>query len=106
MSPEEMLLEHHRIAREGDQDLRLAGEPQGSLLGVEEVPPVRTIVLDRPPTAVALPLRDRNPLRDPSLLTTGPERLSLSELSVNYGGKPAVKSVSLSIHQGEVLALI
>ena len=36
----------------------------------------------------------------------GPERLRLSEVSINYAGKPAVKSVSLSIHQGEVLALI
>ena len=27
-------------------------------------------------------------------------------MSIAYGGKPAVKSVSLSIHQGEVLALI
>src|SRR5271163_2161022 len=102
MSPEEMLLEHHRLARE--EDLGLAGEPQ-PLLGTEEVPPVRTIVLDRPPTAVALPLRERNPRREASS-ATGPERLSLSELSVSYGGKPAVKSVSLSIHQGEVLALI
>ena len=67
---------------------------------------MRTIVLDRPPAPVAPPLRERNPLREPSPSTAGPERLRLSDVSINYGGKPAVKSVSLSIHQGEVLALI
>ena len=71
-----------------------------------DVPPVRTIVLDREPVAVAPPVRERNPLRAPSPSTAGPERLSLSDLSIAYAGKPAVKSVSLSIHQGEVLALI
>ncbi|MGO9763012.1 MAG: phosphate ABC transporter ATP-binding protein [Solirubrobacteraceae bacterium] len=38
--------------------------------------------------------------------TAGPERLSLRDVSIAYAGKPAVKSVSLSVHQGEVLALI
>ena len=37
---------------------------------------------------------------------TGPERLRLEDVSIDYASKPAVKSVSLSIHQGEVLALI
>ena len=37
---------------------------------------------------------------------SGPERLRLEDVSIAYGTKPAVKSVSLSIHQGEVLALI
>jgi phosphate transport system ATP-binding protein len=73
---------------------------------VEEVPPVRTIVLDRPPVPVAPPVRERNPLRAPVPSTAGPERLRLSEVSIHYSGKPAVKEVSLSIHQGEVLALI
>jgi phosphate transport system ATP-binding protein len=36
----------------------------------------------------------------------GPERLILQDVSIDYGAKQAVKSVSLSIHQGEVLALI
>jgi len=71
-----------------------------------DVPPVRTIVLDREPVAVAPPVRERNPLRAPSPSTAGPERLALSDLSIAYAGKSAVKSVSLSIHQGEVLALI
>jgi len=72
----------------------------------EEVPPVRTIVLDRPPAPVAPPLRERNPLREPMRSTAGPERLRLDGVGITYAGKPAVKSVSLSIHQGEVLALI
>jgi phosphate transport system ATP-binding protein len=67
------------------------------------VPPVRTIVLDRPPVAV-VPPQEREALRASS--STGPERLRLEEVSIDYGTKQAVKSVSLSIHQGEVLALI
>src|SRR5450631_2249055 len=80
--------------------------PDAGASAVEEVPPVRTIVLDRPPAPVAPPVRGRNPLREPLAATAGPERLRLDDVSINYGGKPAVKSVSLSIHQGEVLALI
>ena len=34
------------------------------------------------------------------------DRMHVEELSVAYGSKPAVKSVSLPIRQGEVLALI
>ena len=79
---------------------------QANSLPGGEVPPVRTIVLDRPPVAVAPPLRERNPLREPSPSTAGPERLRLRDVSISYGGKPAVKSVSLSVHTGEVLALI
>src|ERR1039457_601435 len=89
MSPEELRLM---------EDPRTTREP--------EVPPVRTIVLDRPPVAVAPPARERTPLREPMPSTAGPERLHLNDLSVTYAGKPAVRSVSLSIHQGEVLALI
>jgi phosphate transport system ATP-binding protein len=68
------------------------------------VPPVRTIVLDRQPTPVAPP-QEREAIR-PALATQGPERLRLDDVSIYYGGKRAVNSVSLSIHQGEVLALI
>ncbi len=68
------------------------------------VPPVRTIVVDRPP-APALPPEQREAVR-PARSTAGPERLRLDEVSISYGAKPAVKGVSLSIHQGEVLALI
>jgi phosphate transport system ATP-binding protein len=67
------------------------------------VPPVRTIVVDRAPEPV-LPLQQRAALRAAS--STGPERLRLEDVSIDYGVKRAVRSVSLSIHQGEVLALI
>jgi phosphate transport system ATP-binding protein len=76
----------------------------------EVVPPVRTIVLDRPPMPVAPP-RERESIRS-ALATQGPERLRLEDVSVYYRTHPphppkrAVNSVSLSIHQGEVLALI
>src|SRR5271167_573553 len=117
MSPEEMLLDPRNFAAEEREDA--AGEraedprprsdwqaPPTEASAAAEVPPVRTIVLDRPPAPVAPPLHERNPLREPSPSTAGPERLRLSEVGISYGGKPAVKSVSLSIHQGEVLALI
>jgi phosphate transport system ATP-binding protein len=67
------------------------------------VPPVRTIVLDRPPVAVRPP-QEREALRASS--ATGPERMRLEDVSIDYGAKQAVKSVSLAINQGEVLALI
>jgi len=124
MSPEEMLLDPWNVAaaarleRRGPRADEKVRGPEAlrrveAAPGAEEVdaprgpevPPVRTIVLDRPPVAVAPPLRERDPLREPSPSTAGPERLRL-DLSIAYGGKPAVKSVSLSIHQGEVLALI
>ena len=76
------------------------------------VPPVRTIVLDRTPEPVRPP-EQREALR-PTATLAGPERLRLKDVSVSYGGAStlgrrganAVRSVSLSIHQGEVLALI
>jgi phosphate transport system ATP-binding protein len=67
------------------------------------VPPVRTIVVDRVPRPVA-PVGERVAVR--LAHAAGPERLRLEEVSIGYGSKLAVKSVSLSIHQGEVLALI
>ncbi len=42
----------------------------------------------------------------PRASAIGPERMTLESLSVSYGGRPAVKDVSLSVNQGEVLALI
>ncbi len=65
---------------------------------------MRTIVLDRTPEPVRPP-EQRQAVR-PSLLAEGRERLRLEGVSVAYGAKTAVRSVSLSIHQGEVLALI
>jgi phosphate transport system ATP-binding protein len=67
------------------------------------IPPVRTIVLDRAPRPVAPPAQ-RESIRLAS--AAGPKRLELDSVSVSYGHKQAVKSVSLPIHQGEVLALI
>jgi phosphate transport system ATP-binding protein len=87
MSPDELLLDPPYLERTPAQ----------------EVPPVRTIVLDRAPVAV-LPQQEREAVRAAS--STGPERLRLEDVSIDYGAKQAVKSVSLSIHQGEVLALI
>ena len=79
---------------------------------VQPVPPVRTIVLDRQPEPVRPPEQREalRPVRD----TAGLERLRLEDVSVSYGGASslgrrganAVRSVSLAIHQGEVLALI
>jgi phosphate transport system ATP-binding protein len=71
--------------------------------GVPAVPPVRTIVVDRAPLPV-LPPHEREAVRVAH--SSGPERLRLEDVSIGYGAKKAVKSVSLSIHQGEVLALI
>jgi phosphate transport system ATP-binding protein len=51
------------------------------------------------------PTRERTAVRRPAS-SAGPERLSLRDVSISYAGKEAVRSVSLSIHQGEVLALI
>jgi phosphate transport system ATP-binding protein len=131
MSPDEMVLDPWSFATDG-REQPLASEPlvrhaqpsesplsraqpsepplghaQPSRLaaaGHDAVPPVRTIVLDRTPTP-ARPVREREAVRRPSS-AAGPERLSVRDVSIAYAGKQAVKSVSLSIHQGEVLALI
>jgi phosphate transport system ATP-binding protein len=71
--------------------------------GQSAVPPVRTIVLDRAPQPVAPP-DERDSIRLSS--APGPKRLELENVSVSYGHKQAVNSVSLPIHQGEVLGLI
>jgi phosphate transport system ATP-binding protein len=87
----------------GTPDATPSHEPTTPARGSRFVPPVRTIVVDREPVPV-VPPSERESLRAPS--STGPERLQLHEVSVSYGTKHAVKSVSLTIHQGEVLALI
>jgi phosphate transport system ATP-binding protein len=104
MSPEEMLLDPLRLAMDPDREPsaphpRIAPAPSPTT-----VPPVRTIVLDRAPAPVVAP-SERASVRT-SLAGAGPERLRLEDVSIDYGSKPAVKSVSLSIHKGEVLALI
>jgi phosphate transport system ATP-binding protein len=107
MTPEEMLLDPLRLAAEPE---RQQDQPQRRIHAAAQpeqptgVPPVRTIVLDRAPVP-APPPSERVSVRT-ALAGAGPERLRLEEVSIDYGSKPAVKSVSLSIHQGEVLALI
>jgi phosphate transport system ATP-binding protein len=123
MSPDELLLDLPHRAMSPEEDLQRrereaapASAPSASEApahpdvapasdgaSAAEVPPIRTIVVDRPPSAV-LPPQEREAVRASS--STGPERLRLEDVSIDYGAKPAVKSVSLSIHQGEVLALI
>jgi phosphate transport system ATP-binding protein len=121
MSPNEMLLDSLRSTMSDEERARPAqriapesstpaeaqpGVPPQSGAPAEAkpgVPPVRTIVVDRAPVPVSPP-SEREALRAAS--ATGPERLRLEDVSIDYGTKKAVKSVSLSIHKGEVLALI
>jgi phosphate transport system ATP-binding protein len=62
---------------------------------------INQLVFDPP----ALDPMTSAPLRAVSSLT-GPERMRLHDISVFYDGVAAVKQASLSIHKGEVLALI
>jgi len=81
-----------------------------------EPPPVRRIVVEREPT-VAQPPPGGGPGAAGGLLgaaprraepSTGPkpERMRIDGVSIAYGEKLAVDSVSLPVRQGEVLALI
>jgi phosphate transport system ATP-binding protein len=81
--------------------LRAAEEPPEERPALP--PPVRRVRVDRMPVAID-PAADApgRAQRAPG----GPERMRLEGVSVAYGDKPAVKDVSLAIHQGEVLALI
>jgi phosphate transport system ATP-binding protein len=110
MTPEEMVLDPFTFATDGREDDSTGERPVTAAGALAEplagtVPPVRTIVLDRPPTP-ARPQEHREAVRLAPAAGTGPERLRLQDVTVAYSGKEAVKSVSLSIHQGEVLALI
>jgi phosphate transport system ATP-binding protein len=75
-------------------------------------PPIRKIVVDAPPTVAPAAAPSANGYGPTSAApahergTPGPERMALDVLSVFYGDNEAVKSVSLSIRTGEVLALI
>ncbi|MCW3041391.1 MAG: transporter related protein [Solirubrobacterales bacterium] len=68
-------------------------------------PPVRRLRPDRRPVPVPVKPEDDPliPVRDAA---AGPERMRVENLTIRYGGEAAVKDVSLSIHQGQVLALI
>ena len=108
MSPEEMLLDPLRAEMDRDEETAETahaafGERGGAapdpvapapapVSGHAPVPPVRTIVLDRAPTP-ASPPSERASIRE--VAAAGPERLRLEDVSINYGAKPAVKSVSL-----------
>jgi phosphate transport system ATP-binding protein len=121
MGPEELLLDPWSLAtdRREEPPLRRSSStpaapaqaasepatmPAAAAASAGPVPPVRTIVLDRVPTPVR-PQGEREAIRQASS-AAGPERLSLRNVSISYADREAVKSVSLSIHQGEVLALI
>jgi phosphate transport system ATP-binding protein len=84
---------------------RAAGEPADPPMGLVLPPPVRRIVVDSPPTVAPPTVGDHMATRS-ERAAAGPERMTLSALSVFYGAKAAVKDISLPIRQGEVLALI
>jgi len=80
-------------------------------------PPVRRIAAGGAPTVAQAPpaatnghvpnaARAKNPKRLPRTETTPVERMRTEELSIAYGEKLAVNQVSISVGQGEVLALI
>jgi phosphate transport system ATP-binding protein len=82
-------------------------------------PPVRRIVVDKAPTVAppqAPAVDGRRPAAGVGVASTPnrkvprpthvSERMRIEELSVAYSGKLAVNRVSLSVRQGEVLALI
>jgi phosphate transport system ATP-binding protein len=87
---------------------------------LKQPPPVRRIVVDDEPTIVERPKSNgqaeaaksggaallsapRRRDHKPSKVRT---RMQTDELGVAYAGKPAVKAVSLTVNQGEVLGLI
>jgi phosphate transport system ATP-binding protein len=87
---------------------------------LKKPPPVRRIVVDDEPTIVEPPRGNGTTEATRSgaaALLSAPrkregkrgqvkQRMNIDQLGVAYAGKPAVKSVSLSVNQGEVLALI
>jgi phosphate transport system ATP-binding protein len=86
---------------------------------LKQPPPVRRIVVDEEPTAVAPPKSGATDAAKSAAsgLLSAPkrvngkrgkviERMKTEELSVAYAGKPAVKQVDLNMSQGEVLGLI
>ncbi|HEX3910505.1 MAG TPA: phosphate ABC transporter ATP-binding protein [Solirubrobacteraceae bacterium] len=95
--------EAHRLSAPTLYGEEASADAASTAASPASVPPVRTIVVDRPPQSV-LPPQEREAVR--AAHSSGAERLRLEDVSIGYGEKRAVKSVSLSIHQGEVLALI
>jgi phosphate transport system ATP-binding protein len=100
-----------------DQETKDVSTPTaGSAAGLDAAappPPIRKIVVGTPPTvapAAPAPAHGANAATSAAAVlergAPGPELMTLDELSVFYGDNEAVKRVSLSIRQGEVLALI
>ncbi len=86
-------------------------------------PPIRRLPLTGEDAATVVAEREPEPLKEPAATPSAPafvsaprrraapaglaiDRMQVEDLSVAYGSKLAVKSVSLPIRQGEVLALI
>jgi phosphate transport system ATP-binding protein len=84
-------------------------------------PPVRRIVVDDDPTIVEPPKRPGGTAQAVKEAASGllsaprkregrrgkvKQRMETQELGIAYAGKPAVKAVSLTVNQGEVLAMI
>jgi phosphate transport system ATP-binding protein len=85
----------------------------GSL--TEPPPPVRRIVVEEPPRVIDPPVNGngngggahtRRAARRPAPAVAPRERMRIERLTIRYGQKLAVNSVSLPVRQGEVLALI
>ncbi len=82
----------------------------------EPPPPVRRIVVDEQPRVVGPPAnangsgsvggQARHVARPPASTVAPRERMRLERLTIRYGQKVAVDSVSLPVRQGEVLGLI
>ncbi len=98
-----MIIEPEPMTTTGDRS-----DPRGAPLP----PPVRRIRLDEPATIANAPVVGEGAapgssrMRRATLRTHGPERMTLEGLTVAYGDNTVVKGVSLTIRQGEVLALI
>jgi phosphate transport system ATP-binding protein len=85
-------------------------------LPVRKLEPGATLTLRRPPDGGTAQIRLlEEAILDTSFVSSSTERhavvptlerMRVEELSINYGQKPAVRSVSLPIRQGEVLGLI
>jgi phosphate transport system ATP-binding protein len=98
----------------GEEGLDPIREPMA--VAAQLPPPVRRIAVEEAPTVVQAPAGGNGhvaptaaaPLlkRMPRAETAPLERMRTEELSIAYGSKLAVNQVSLSVRQGEVLALI
>ena len=79
------------------------------------VPPIRRIVVDAPATIATAAVTNGHPPAPPrapaahawrTTATSAVERMRCESVSLSYGEKVAVRDVTMSIRQGEVLALI